>query len=66
MEEYISQIAIVLGALLVLVDVAKRIAQKTPGKRDDEIVGGIEGALRKALDFIAGNHGDPGDPGAMK
>ena len=62
----LNDIIIVLASFLTISEVAKRIAQWTPGKADDEIVGKIDRFLRKVLDFLAGNHGEPGDPSAIK
>ncbi len=51
---------------LVLFELARRVAQATPGKRDDEVIDRIEGAFRRVIDFLAGNHGEPGDPTMRK
>lgn len=49
-----------------LTEAARRIAQRIPGKRGDELTNKLEGYARQALDFVAGRHGAPGDSGAVK
>ncbi len=49
-----------------LTEAARRIAQRIPGKRGDEITNRIERYARQILDFVAGRHGTPGDSGAIK
>ena len=65
-----SELEILVGSivviLLLLSQAANRIAQLVPGKRDDEITGKIESILRRVVDFMAGNHGKPGDPTLRK
>jgi hypothetical protein len=51
---------------LAVSNVFQRIAQVTPGKKDDEIANKMELFVRMALDFVAGNHGTPGDTSARK
>ena len=52
--------------LFLLTQVASRIAQLTPGKKDDEITSKIESAVKSVIDFLAGNHGEPGDTSLRK
>ena len=56
----------ILAILFLLSQAAGRIAQLVPGKRDDEFTSKIEGILRRVVDFMAGNHGKPGDPTLRK
>ena len=59
---------IVLGitAFVGLAEFARRVAQKIPGKRGDEITSQVELYSRKLLDLTAGFHGKPNDPSAIK
>ena len=56
----------IVAILFLLSQVAYRIAQLVPGKRDDEITSKIELILRSVVDFMAGKHGKPGDPTLRK
>lgn len=62
----IAKLALYLGIALGVVEVAKRVAALIPGKRDDEIVGVIDGLLRKLVDFVAGKTGRASDPSLVK
>jgi hypothetical protein len=63
----VEMIALYLGIGLVAVELAKRVAEVIPGKKDDEIVSMIDGLLRSIVDFIAGrNLGASNDPAARK
>ena len=55
-----------LVAGLALIEFAKRVCVIVPGKKDDEIVGIIDGILRKAVDFVAGKTGKASDPSLVK
>lgn len=61
-----STLGMYLGLAWAAVEVARRVAALTPGKADDEIVSSIERFLRQAIDFMAGQHTDRGDPGMIK
>lgn len=56
----------ILLILLAAVALAQRVAAVIPGKRDDEIVGVVDGLLRKVVDFVGGVPKDPSDPGLVK
>lgn len=60
------QIGVYLAIGLALVEVARRVAEVIPGKRDDEIVSIVDSVLRKMVDFIAGKHGNSSDPSLVK
>ena len=67
MDSLLTQIAVYAALALAVIELAKRVAEVVPGKKDDEIVSMIDGLLRHMLDFIAGrNLGNPGDPGSVK
>ena len=68
LEETIGGSNLEIYALIALaaVELFRRIAQVTPGKKDDEIANKMELWARKLTDFLAGNHGKPGDTGTMK
>ena len=51
---------------LAVVEVARRVAAIVPGRRDDEIVGTVEGLLRRLVDFLGGVPKDPADPGLVR
>ena len=55
-----------LMIVLAFIELFRRIAQKMKGKKDDEISSKAEKYVRRALDFLAGLHGEPGDNGAVK
>ncbi len=61
-----TTIGAIVGILFLLSQAGSRIAQLIPGKKDDEFMGKIERIMRKVVDFTAGNHGEPGDPTAIK
>jgi hypothetical protein len=67
MDNILAQIAIYSALILAVIEVAKRVAEVVPGKKDDEIVSLVDGLLRHMLDFIAGRGlGQPNDPGSVK
>lgn len=53
-------------AVLAFIEFAKRVAAIVPGKKDDEIVGVIDGVVRKLVDLIAGKTGRSDDPSLVK
>jgi hypothetical protein len=57
---------LVLSTLFGISQIASRLAQKIGGKSAVETTGKIELIFREVLDFLAGNHGKPGDPTAIK
>lgn len=61
-----AQLALYLGIALAAIELAKRVAAAVPGKKDDEIVGIVEGVLRKVVDFVAGKTGKASDPSLVK
>ncbi len=66
MPEFAGNWMAYLLIALAVVEVAKRVAAVVPGKRDDEIIGIIDGILRKAVDFVAGKTGKASDPSLVK
>jgi hypothetical protein len=67
MDYLLIQIGVYSALILAVIEVAKRVAEVIPGKRDDEIVSAVDGIIRSVLDLLAGrNIGTPGDPGARK
>ena len=64
--DFETMLASIIGILFLLSQAASRIAQLIPGKTGDELAGTVEGVLRRIVDFAAGNHGQPGDPTAIK
>lgn len=61
-----NTLLLIVAAIVGLTQAAARIAQLIPGKAGDEITSTIELFARKALDFVAGNHGNSDDPTAVK
>jgi hypothetical protein len=67
MDSILGQVAMFSALILAVIELAKRVAEVVPGKKDDEIVGIVDGLVRHVLDWIAGrNLGQPGDPGLVK
>jgi len=67
MDSILTQIAVYSALILAVIELAKRIVEVIPGKKDDEIVSMIDGLVRHILDLIAGrNLGQPGDSGSIK
>ena len=67
MDSILAQIAVYSALVLAVIELAKRIVEVIPGKKDDEIVGIIDGLVRHFLDLVAGrNLGQPNDSGSIK
>ena len=67
MEAIIAQIGVYSAIALAAIELAKRIAEVVPGKKDDEVVGMVESIVRHLIDFVAGrSHGKPNDPSLVK
>lgn len=67
MDNFLVHVGVYSAIILAVVEVAKRVAEVVPGKKDDEIVSVVDGLVRRILDFVAGrSHGKPNDPSLVK
>ena len=62
LDALVVQIGVYSGIALGVIHAFQRVAEKIPGKRDDEILSDIERFLRIIVDFVAGRHGKSDDP----